>query len=335
MKKIICVLLVLVLVLSCIGISFAYNSDVVIEKKLSSKYETIIDGINFTISAYKYDESSCQEKTAFRTDKNNKEKLSLSGVNELLFELGSDEESVCALSEHFVEKLRTASEIGSRVQYSLCNEMNVINTNPVNESVCQTLTEIQPNPFENSSIRIQLFYDRESGSDTYSYSAVATWKNMPQIRQTDILGICVSDSSMIPDSIAGYYYYTQTVRNSGQVTNTTVFHNVSLFEDTSSEGYLGVCMRVPVPNDSYDGADDIDITNSGLTAYIECDMKVKYPQLVTNLSAAADYTHARFLILPNMSIALNRNHVSGLSYGGVLLSLQDMWRALVLITYYP
>ena len=154
------------------------------------------------------------------------------------------------------------------------------------------------NPFIDNYMRIQLYWDRESGSDCYSFYTVARWLTMPSIRQTDAVGITATYIQYVVGSGYGHYYYTQTITTPYQTTNNTIFNTITNLYNPVNGNWFGGAGKYPLPLDAYDSVNDIDITCTNLTAYYECELKVMSPDSTLNFNAAADHTHSKVIILP-------------------------------------
>ena len=341
--------LILVIALVGTGCVFAGSLN---QKSLEKTFEVSIDGVEYVMSETTCAADNSKVVNVVRRDMDG-EPISETGVRQLLALMDYDDSHIDYINEDTIKRLSRAQELGIIITYTRINEFTGERENIPEEKAFKAVKEclqfrsesrakadhtmvfeqIRSNPYLDSYMRIQLFWDIEPDSDTYEMSTVARWLTMPSSRKTDAVGITGTYIALVPNSYSGYYYYTETTTISGVSSSEIKMFNIANKYTPSNGSWFGAAGKVYLPTDSI-GDDDVSIDNSDFVAYFQCRMKVSTPSLQLNFNAAADYTHSKTSIAPSVGITIGYNSF-GISFSGESITNQDIRQALVMITYYP
>lgn len=304
MKKLICVFLSMVMVLSLCGAALAVQptDEVVWRNEGGFLIKETVDEYGQIVREFS------RESTALRSA----EGMNNEDLETLLLGLGMGQVFIDNLTPQAREAYRTGLKIVTTTTYSKRNENGEVTYLPedvaLREIEAMELAdsaqgkERDSHPEDFDYMRIVCTAVQMTGA-IYLYSADAEWLKMPDWRSVDSLGVSAQNTTIDLNTANGYYGYDAI----GPVPPQGGHHVESVDSESIKDAALGLWdgagCSFPLPKDYSSG---ITIcTNKNFFAHFEIAGERHNPGIATPFDVRATYDHSRTILKLNPSLSMD------------------------------
>ena len=333
MKKVICVLLTLALLIpNFVSVNAADHSQnekvtTVTDSMYGFTYTEYVDENNQTIRTYKKQQSSTRS-SADSSGLARAGELSLEATKVLLAALGMEDRFINKLSDQALQEYAECEEIYAVSSYTKTDaDGKVTNVSKEEAMNAANLRAAVPAPdpgggsypsyegtFSDSYMYISYVVSYR-GAGCYRYSIDAIWLTMPVFRGYDSLGACSQNMTVENYTRNGWRSYTQIASVNGDVEYhdyveyTQSGYSDFYYENATNGNWYGSAVVFDLPIDvSGDNANWL--INRDYCVHFEFIGEVSQPDQQMNFNTVGSYCHTRVVLSPTFTIGIA---TSGLS----------------------
>lgn len=327
MKKCICLLLTLVLLISNFASVYATdyspndNVATLTDSRYGFAYTEYVDENNQTIRTYKK-QQSVTRSSAVSADMSKSEELSHETTKALLASLGMEAGFIDKLSDQSLREYANSEEICVVSSYSKSDaEGNVTSVTKEEAEKAAELRAVVPTPdpggyintYETSFTDSYMYITYTVayvGDGEYKFSVDAEWLTMPWFRGTDSLGACAQNMTVENNTREGWCSYLMTTCDYGTQREYSIHEelidgrNDVSFKNAVNGNWYGSAVVFSLESDvNTDPANYVRFTD--YRVHYEYYGRVTYPEQQTNFNTTASYCHTTvgIVISPGISIS--------------------------------